>query len=95
MRIPYIVSNSSKSLLDFATDWFAALRVCVRAAFASPILDENAVTDAEQQIDPDFKGWVRGDPMVTGNPASRYGEDAPGYMTKNGLGILEIGAADD
>ena len=46
-------------------------------------------------IDPDFEGWLHGDPMVTGNPASRYGDDAPGYLTGNGLGSLEIGAADD
>jgi hypothetical protein len=34
-------------------------------------------------------------PMVTENPASRYGDRAPGYITSNGLGSLEIGAADD
>lgn len=51
--------------------------------------------DTEQKGDPEFEGWLHNDPMVTGNPASRYGDDAPGYLTGNGLGSLEIGAADD
>lgn len=29
------------------------------------------------------------------NLASRYGHEAPGYLTRNGRGSLEIGAADD
>lgn len=95
MRIPYIVSNSSKSLLDFATDWFAAIGVRIRAVFASPVFDEQAVADAKMGIDPDFDGWLHGDPMVTKNPASRYGDRTPGYVTGNGLGSMEIGAADD
>ena len=33
--------------------------------------------------------------MVTKNPASRYGDRTPGYITGNGLGSMEIGAADD
>lgn len=89
------MKNVQESLYESLTDWFAVLSVHLRAALASPILDENAVSDAEQHINPDFKRWVQGDPMVTGNPANRYGEDAPGYMTKNGLGSLEIGASDD
>lgn len=95
MRIPYIVSEHSNSLLDFATDWFAALSVRLLAVFASPILDEKGVVDARMGIDPDFEGWLHGDPMVTKNPASRYGDRTPGYITGNGLGSMEIGAADD
>jgi len=89
------MSNDRKPAYESLADWLAALGVRARAAFALPILEEDAVANAEQHIHPDFKRWVHGDPMVTGNPASRYGEDAPGYMTKDGLGSLEIGAADD
>ena len=52
-------------------------------------MEENRGTD------PDFEGWLHGDPMVTKNPASRYGDRTPGYITGNGLGSMEIGAADD
>jgi hypothetical protein len=89
------MNEDRKSLLESLTGWVAALGVGLRAAFSSPIIDESIAADAERQIDPDFDGWLRNDPMVTGNPASRYGDDAPGYLTGNGLGSLEIGAADD
>lgn len=36
---------------------------------------EAAVTD------PDFDGWVANDPMVTMDPASRYGDDATGFLS--------------
>jgi hypothetical protein len=45
--------------------------------------------------DPHFDAWLHGDPSVTKNPASRYGDKRPGYVTGNGLGSMEIGAADD
>lgn len=41
------------------------------------------------------KSDFEADGLVTQNPASRYGHEAPGYLTSNGLGSLEIGAADD
>jgi len=89
------MNEDRNSFLDSLTGWVAALGVDLRAAFSLPIVDESIVADAERHIDPDFKGWLHNDPMVTGNPASRYGDDAPGYITGNGLGSLEIGAADD
>lgn len=30
---------------------------------------------------PDFDGWVANDPMVTMDPASRYGDDATGFLS--------------
>lgn len=38
---------------------------------------------------------LEADGPVTQNLASRYGHEAPGYLTSNGRGSLEIGAADD
>lgn len=83
------------SLLDFAAEWFTILRAGLRSAFTLPTVEEDATGVPVEAADPDFKGWLHNDPMVTGNPASRYGDDAPGYLTGNGLGSLEIGAADD
>ncbi len=76
-------------------DWISFLVVRARAAFTLPLLNEADVAEAKKHIDPDFERWVAGDPMVTRDPASRYGERSPGYMTRSGLGSLEIGAADD
>ena len=76
-------------------DFFGSLVTQVRAAFAVGVASEVDARDAEALIDPDFKGWLHGDPMVVGNPSSRYGDDAPGYITRNGLGSLEVGAAKD
>ena len=80
-----------KPLYESLTDWFATLGLALRTALSSDV----ASADADHRTDPDFEGWLHNDPMVTGNPASRYGDDAPGYLTRNGLGSLEIGAADD
>ena len=89
------MNEDRKSLLDSAIDWFAILGQGLRAAIALPMGGEAAAGASDQAADPDFEGWLHDDPMVTGNPASRYGDDAPGYLTGNGLGSLEIGAADD
>lgn len=95
LNVAYTVSDDRKSLFEFLTGWVSALGVSLRAAFSSPIVDESIVADAERTIDPDFEGWLHGDPMVTKNPAGRYGDRTPGYITGNGLGSMEIGAADD
>jgi len=89
------MSLIQKSILDSATTWFAMLGEGVRSVFTWPTVEEFEANDPMQGTDPDFDGWLHNDPMVTGNPASRYGDDAPGYLTGNGLGSLEIGAADD
>ena len=89
------MSTNRKSFFESLTGWVAALGVRLRATFSSPIFDESIAADAERQIDPDFEGWLHNDPMVTGNPASRYGDHATGYLTGNGRRSLEIGATDD
>ncbi len=89
------MSIEPKSLREHLTDWFANLAITIRAALSMPLLSDDERAEADRRIDPDFIGWVHNDPMVTGNSASRYGDDAPGYLTSNGLGSLEIGAADD
>lgn len=66
----------------------------IRAAVVVPICDAEAKAH-DSYHDREFDGWLNGDPFVTRNRTSRYGEHSPGYITGNGLGSLEIGAADD
>ncbi len=89
------MSTEQKSLHEYLTDWFANLVITIRTALSTPLVPDGESAEADRGIDPDFKGWLHGDPMVTKNPASRYGDRTPGYITGNGLGSLEIGAADD
>jgi len=89
------VSIEPKSFPQCLTDSFANLAITIRTALSMPLLSDDERAEADCGIDPDFKGWLHGDPMVTKNPASRYCDRAPGYITGNGLGSLEIGAADD
>jgi hypothetical protein len=89
------MSDTRKSLCEYFIDWVLFLGVNVRAAIASPLLDEAAVVDEKIHVDPDFERWLDGDLMVLGSAASRYRSQAPGYLTSNGRGSLEIGAAED
>ena len=75
--------------------WLDTLKMYVCAALSAGISQDDGTRKAESPVDPDFEGWLRGDPSVTKKPASRYGDRTPGYITGNGLGSMEIGAADD
>jgi hypothetical protein len=88
-----VVSIEQKSLREYLTDTFANLAITIRTALSMPLLSDDERAEAGRRIDPDFIGWVHNDPMVTGNPASRYYDDAPGYHTRNGRGSLEIGSS--
>lgn len=89
------MSSVYASLVSAFRDWIAFLG----QGLGRPLIAETGkgsdTGEPEASIDPAFQGWLRSDPMVTGNPASRYGDDSPGRLTSNGLGSLEIGAADD
>ena len=45
--------------------------------------------------DRDFDGWVANDPMVTLNPASRYGDDATGFLAGAEAENPELGGKDE
>lgn len=45
--------------------------------------------------DHDFDGWIGNDPMVTLNPASRYGDDATGFLAGSELENHELGKTED
>ena len=76
-------------------DFFVSIGSQLRAALSVGIAQDEGTRKAESPVDPDFEGWLHGDPLVTKNRASRYGDRTPGYITGNGLGSMEIGAADD
>ena len=89
------MSFEPKSLREYLTDWFTNQAITIRAAFSTPLDPDDERAQMERGLDPDFVGWLHNDPMVTENPANRYGKGARGYITSNGRGSLEIGAADD
>lgn len=88
-------SKAKKSIVKRLFRWGAYF--CTLSGLAlSHLFERHIESDlADQDLDPDFLGWLRNDPMVTENPANRYGRGARGYVTGNGRGSLEIGAADD
>lgn len=89
------MSIEPKSLPQYLTDSLSNLVFSIRAAFSTPLDPDDERAQLDRGVDPDFIGWLHNDTMVTGNRANRYGKGARGYMTSNGRGSLEIGAADD
>ena len=84
----------SRSFFASVGDWLSGLGLALRAALSTP-LESGPADPGERTVDPDFDGWLHGDPTVTRDLASRYHHGSPGHLTRNGLGSLEIGAADD
>lgn len=62
-------------------DWLGSLGLALRAAVSTPLQSDAA--DPGESVDP------------AADSSRRYGHSSPGYLTRNGLGSLEIGAADD
>ncbi len=89
------MSNSLKDIHASLANWLASVLGTIRAGLSVPISPSRDSDIGTPTTYPDFDRWLHNDPMVTGNPSSRYADDAPGYLTENGLGSLEIGAADD
>lgn len=79
-------------LRNFLATWLNGRAAEVRAALSVGFPEEDA---AEQQANSAIDAGPGNDRMGTRIPGSRFGQDAPGYLTRNGLGSLEIGAADD
>lgn len=92
---PVIMSNELKSVRESLNEFLGNLGVQLRAALSTGIAEDDCTRKVESSVDPDFEGWLHGDPSVTKNPTSRYGDRTPGNITGNGLGSMEIGAADD
>lgn len=84
-----------KTRYELLVDSLANLWAMLRAALPTAADPDDASAETSRGIHRDFEGWLHGDPSVTKNPSSRYGDRTPGYITGNGLGSMEIGAADD
>lgn len=95
--IDYLSSMSadSRSLRNRWSEFFGSLRTQISAAFAVglPADDARAAVEpgAGQEGD-DGLGPAR---SADHDSARRLRDDAPGYMTRNGLGSLEVGAFRD
>lgn len=87
------MSADRKSLLDSVTDWLATLGESLRSVLALPKVDDKG--ESGPSVDRDFDGWVANDPMVTLNPASRYGDDATGFLAGSEVENPELGGKDD
>lgn len=95
MVIDMHMSNERKSLFDSAVDLFGILRDYVQAGGSMSVAAEEAEGESDQTTDPDFQGWLHNDPMVTMNPASRYGDDATGFLAGAELENPDLDRMDD
>jgi len=86
------VSEVGTRLREFLATWLYGRAAEVRAALSVGIPTEDTT---EEQADSARDAELRDERIGTRNRSSRFGQDAPGYLTRNGLGSLEIGAADD
>ncbi len=87
--------DDHKSLRQSLIDFLGSLGVQLGAALSTGVGEDDYNRRAERLVDPEFEAWLQNDPMVTGISASRYRSQPPGYLTSNGRGSLEIGAAED
>lgn len=71
-----------KAILAAIRDLLGSLSVALCAAASTPLESDTADT-GDSAVDP------------AANASRWYGHSSPGYLTRNGLGSLEIGAADD
>ena len=71
------------------------LRDYLWAGVTIPAATETVKGERDEFADPDFKRWLVSDPMVTMNPASRYGDDATGFLAGSELENRDLGGAKD
>lgn len=74
------MTRSIKLLYESLSEWLATLWSGLRIGLPTPVVTNDEVAEGERGIDRDFEGWLHNDPMVTMNPASRYGDDATGFL---------------
>ena len=89
------MSADSRSLRNRWSEFFGSLRTQISAAFAVGLPADDARAPVEpgaSQEGDDGLGPAR---STAHDSARRLRDDAPGYMTRNGLGSLEVGAFRD
>jgi hypothetical protein len=89
------MAADNRSLRNRWSEFFGSLRMQLGAAFAVGLPADDAARSGDLDADQEREdGLVRGR-SVAGDAARRHREDSPGYVTRNGLGSLEVGAFRD
>ncbi len=89
------MSGDTKTWLQGVTDFLGNIGAQLRVALSVGIDPDTGARDAQSSVDADLEREPRSDRCVSGSHVRRYVDDSPGYLTSNGRGSLEIGAADD
>lgn len=90
-----MLTNPPIDLVNRLAEWLGSVWATLRLGFSLPLSEGTGSLDEPGESKQEFPDWTYVDPSVTRHPASRYGEQSPGYITGNGLGSLEIGHSDD
>ena len=88
------MSADSRSLRNRWSEFFGSLRTQISAAFAVGLPADDARAPVESGAGQESDDEL-GERSAARDPARRVRDDAPGYMTRNGLGSLEVGAFRD
>ena len=89
------MSGDTKTWMQGVTDFLGSIGAQLRVALAVGIDPDTGTRNAQSALDADLAREPRSDRCVDGRHVIRYVDDSPGYLTSNGRGSLEIGAADD
>lgn len=89
------MSGDTKTWLQVVTDFLGNIGAQLRVALSVGIDPDTGTRNAQSSVDADLERGPRSDRCVSGSHVRRYVDDSPGYLTSNGRGSLEIGAADD
>jgi len=89
------VSEDAKTWLQGVTDFLENIGAQLRVALSVGIDPDTGTRDAQSSVDADLERGPQSDRIGSGSHVRRYVDDSPGYLTSNGRGSLEIGAADD
>lgn len=89
------MSADTRTWLQGVTDFLGNIGAQLRVALSVGVDPDTGAGDARSSVDADLEREPHSDLIVSGNRVHRYVEDSPGYLTSNGRGSLEIGAADE
>jgi hypothetical protein len=83
-----VMQEMLKSILDAAS----ALRTQLHAALLIPLSDATLLDESDEMANDSME---ERDAPASGGKSFKCVDDRPGYLTSNGVGSLEIGAAHD
>ena len=89
------MSADSRSLRNRWSEFFGSLRTQISAAFAVGLPADDARAPVESAAGQEGEDGLGSARSAARDSAGRLRTDAPGYMTRNGLGSLEVGAFRD